>query len=96
MKYKVTSQAKTDLIEIWEFTKDKWSVQQADHYYQNIIDKLDNISKHPNIGKSYDQLRNGYRGLPVKSHIIFYKVDHNNTNEIIRILHQSMDIEHRL
>ena len=96
MKYKITSQAKSDLIEIWEYTKNKWSIKQADLYYQKITDKFNNINQHPNIGKSYDQLRSGYRGLPVKSHIIFYRIDHNNIIEIIRVLHQSMDIEQRL
>jgi len=32
----------------------------------------------------------------VKSHIIFYKKSRNNIVEIIRVLHQRMDIENRI
>jgi len=47
------------------------------------------------IGKSVDHIRNGYRISYVKSHIIFYKIGDVNNLEIIRILHQSMDVENQ-
>lgn len=96
MNYRVSSQAKSDLIDIWEYTKGKWSLKKADEYYQNIITKFTELSIHPNLGKSYNHLREGYQGLPIKSHIIFYKTSENNSVEIIRILHQRMDVESRL
>jgi len=96
MKYKISSKARLDLIGIWEFTSENWSVQQADRYYQIIIDKITGICSNPDIGKKYNDLRKGYHGVLVKSHIIFYRIAEPNSIEIIRILHQRMDYKNRL
>lgn len=71
MNYNISTKARLDLISIWEFTKENWSVQQADRYYQIIVDKFLEISSRPELGKNYDDLRSDYRGVNVKSHIIF-------------------------
>ena len=42
-----------------------------------------------------ENIRKDYRTTKVKSSIIFYRVL-NDTVEIIRILHERMDIENRL
>jgi toxin ParE1/3/4 len=96
MNYSISSKARLDLIGIWEFTKDYWSVHQADRYYQIIVDKFLEISSNPNMGKSYDDLRSGYRGVNVKSHIIFYRISDEKSIEIVRILHQRMDFKSRM
>lgn len=43
-----------------------------------------------------EHIRKGYRASKVKSHLVFYKICDENTIEVIRILHQRMDIENRL
>ncbi|MEO1049869.1 MAG: type II toxin-antitoxin system RelE/ParE family toxin [Bacteroidota bacterium] len=96
MSYKISAKAKVDLIDIWEFTNKRWSQEQADRYYQIIIDTITEAAKTPDIGKSYDNLRSGYRGVVAKAHIIFYKIKHQHQIEIIRILHQRMDFQNRL
>lgn len=42
-----------------------------------------------------DHVRKGYRASKVKSHLIFYRIT-NDIVEIIRILHERMDIDNRL
>ncbi|MGL1886217.1 MAG: type II toxin-antitoxin system RelE/ParE family toxin [Reichenbachiella sp.] len=96
MKYSISSKARIDLIGIWEFTKENWSIQQADNYYQIIIDRFSDISSQPSLGKNYNDLRAGYRVINVKSHVIFYKTTKGNSIEIIRILHQRMDYKSRI
>ncbi|HEB61746.1 MAG TPA: type II toxin-antitoxin system RelE/ParE family toxin [Bacteroidetes bacterium] len=96
MKCKISEKAREDLISIWEYTFENWSLNQADRYYQIIIDKFDEICSKPDIGKSYETLRKGYWGAIVKSHIIFYRLKSKNEIEIIRILHQRMDLKSRL
>lgn len=41
-------------------------------------------------------VKEGYRASEVKSHLIFYKTGIDNIVEVVRILHQRMDIENRL
>ena len=42
-----------------------------------------------------EHIRKGYRASKIKSHLIFYRAL-NDRIEVIRILHERMDIENRL
>lgn len=95
LPYIISTKAVSDLEEIWLYTVEKWSVAQADRYYSLVIDEIDHICKNVNTGKSMDHVRKGYRASKIKSHLIFYRVI-NDTVEIIRILHERMDIDSRL
>jgi len=46
---------------------------------------------------TYKYIKKGYFRSRVKSHFIFYRINlKRNKIEIIRILHQQMDVENRL
>ena len=95
LSFVISKRAISDLEEIWLYTVEKWSIEQADRYYNLIFDEITYICKNINAGKSMEHVRKGYRASKVKSHYIFYRVL-NDTIEIIRILHERMDIENRL
>jgi len=57
---------------------------------------MEYISENYESGKSLEHIRKGYRSSKVKSHLIFYRKSKRSTVEIIRILHQRMDIENHL
>jgi len=96
MKLKISQKAQEDLINIWEYTYKNWSLIQADRYYQIIINCINEVRKQPDLGKNYGFIRNGYRANKVKSHIVFYRLTSEDEIEIIRILHQRMDLKNRL
>ena len=96
MKYEISEKANEDIENIWLFTYENWSQEQADRYYNLIMDEIEFISENFESGISRDYLRKGYRSTKVKSHIIFYKKSSKNIVEIIRVLHQKMDVENRL
>jgi toxin ParE1/3/4 len=89
--FKITNAAVIDLENIWVFTKKTWTELQADRYYQLIVDEIQFIVKNPFLGTQYEQIRAGYRASKVKSHLIFYKLQHDQV-EIIRILHMRMNL----
>lgn len=61
------------------------------------MDEIEHLASNPESGKDYSKVRQGYYCSQVKSHLIFYKINRKKKNlEIIRILHQRMDIESRL
>jgi len=95
LPYVISKKAVSDLEEIWLYTVKKWSVEQADRYYNLIFDEINFICANINTGKSMEYIRKGYRAAKVKSHLIFYRII-NETVEIIRILHERMDIPNRL
>ena len=97
MNYKISTEASYDLEKIWLYTFENWSQEQADRYYNLIIDEIEYLCLKPNSGKDASHIRKGYYSTKIKSHLIFYKVNHQEEMlEIIRILHQVMDIESHL
>ena len=96
MRYSISEKANQDIEKIWLYTFENWSLEQADRYYNLILDEIEFISDNFECGKSVDHIKKGYRASKVKSHIIFYKKSKRNIVEIIRVLHQKMDIENRI
>lgn len=97
MKYKISIEAKNDIEKIWLYTFENWSLEQADRYFDLIMDEIEYIAEDPASGKNFSDVRKGYMRTRIKSHFIFYKVNKKlNEVEIIRVLHQRMDIENRL
>jgi len=95
-KYRMSKQAIADLNDIWLYTLNKWSKEQADRYYNLIINEIEFAADNFMAGKSLEPTRKNYRVTKVKSHLIFYKKAQDDIIEIVRILHQRMDIKKRL
>jgi len=97
MKYRISKEALNDLEILWLHTFETWSLEQADRYLNLLMDEIEYLTVNPKSGKDYSHIRKGYFRSRVKSHFIFYKINlKDNVLEIIRILHQQMDIESRL
>lgn len=97
MNIKISNEARFDLENIWLYTFETWSVEQGDRYYNLILDEIEYLTKNPTSGKNYSHIRKNYYRTKVKSHFIFYRINLRKSEiEIIRILHQQMDIESRL
>jgi len=97
MSYKISVKASEDIENIWLYTFENWSLKQADRYINLIFDEIEYLANNSNSGKNFNHIRKNYRCSKVKSHLIFYRfIDKQNDIEIIRILHQRMDIENRL
>ncbi len=95
LPFLISFEALSDLDEIWLYTFQNWSAEQANRYYELIFEVINNICMDPDSGKQMSHIRKGYRVSKVKSHLIFYKVE-KEVIEVIRILHKRMDIENRL
>ena len=95
-KYKLTNKAVEDLTKIWDYTFDKWSEQQADKYYNMLLNNCQEIAENPDLGKNYDGIKNELFGLKANRHIIFYRKLHNKPIEITRFLHERMDLKKRI
>jgi len=97
MIFKLSNEAKNDLENIWLYTFENWSTEQADRYVNLIIDEIEYLSLKPESGLNFGNIRKGYFRSKVKSHFIFYKINTKREElEIVRILHERMDIESHL
>jgi toxin ParE1/3/4 len=95
-KYELTNKAVEDLNKIWNYTFDSWSEYQADKYYEMLLNSCQDIANNPELGKNYAGITSELSGLKVNKHIIFYRKSTDNLIEIIRILHEQMDLENRI
>ena len=94
LKYELSNLALNDLEEIWKYTIDNWSSNQANKYYEIILNEISKICQNPEIGRSMDRIVNTHRLRQIQSHIIVNKIK----EELIlvdRILHKRMDIKSR-
>lgn len=71
MPLSISISAQRDLEEIWLFTFLKWSQEQADYYMSLFYEALANLESFPELGKDISYIKDGYRYLSVKSHLIF-------------------------
>ena len=94
--YKFTKKAVEDLTQIWVYTCDKWSENQADRYYRMLLDNCGDLADNPDSGKIYSEVATDLWGRNAGRHIIFYRRVENGDIEIIRILHGQMDLKHRI
>ena len=91
-KYHLTNKAVQDLNEIWTYTVEKWSESQADAYYRDLIEAIQDVAEHPTyLDRKYDEILIGLYCHKCNKHLIFYHLVDEEV-EIIRILHNKMDI----
>ena len=95
-EYIITEKALEDINNIWIYTAENWSVEQADRYYNLIIDEIEYIVENLNMAIEVGKIRKSYKYSKVKSHLIFFKKEKTNEIEVVRVLHEGMDIANRL
>ena len=95
-EYIISEKAVEDLNNIWIYTAENWSVEQANRYYKLIIDEIDFVAENFETMLDFRSIRKDYRYSKVKSHLIFCKQVENTEMEVVRILHEKMDIKNRI
>ena len=95
-KFELTKKAVEDLADIWNYTYENWSENQADKYYNLLIESFKEIANKPNLGKNYSGIIEKLKGLRVGRHIVFYREIDERKIQIIRILHEQMDLKNRI
>ena len=95
-KVLLRQKAVEDLNDIWNYTAKKWSEVQADKYYAAIQLAFTRIAQNQSLGKPYDDIKEHLLGYKSGKHIIFYRLISPDNMEVIRILHERMDLQSRL
>lgn len=93
--YRLTPQAERDLEDIWAYTFRVWSAKQADQYHADLIVAIERLTRGERVGRNVDELRPDYLKYTVGQHVLFYRLSAHHL-DVIRILHQRMDIPTRL
>ena len=67
VNYKLSKEAQNDLEQIWLYTLENCSIDQADRYLNLLIDEMEYLCLKPNSGFNFDLIRTGYWRAKVKS-----------------------------
>lgn len=76
-EYKLTNEAKNDLIRIHHYGIEKFGMNQADKYFESFFESFDIIAKRPFSYESVDYIKKGYRRCVCGVDSIYYKINEN-------------------
>ncbi len=96
MRVLLSAAARRDLSGIWTYSAKRWDEAQADRYVRQFADSFDGLARGTLKGRNAKDIRTGYFKLAVGSHLVFYRMGAAGVIEVVRILHQRMDIDRHL
>jgi len=84
-KYRLSNNAKEDLIRIHHYGVKTFGLKQADKYFNSFFKYFDIIAQRPLSFESVDYIRKGYRRCVCGSDSIYYKIS-DGVVEIMTII----------
>jgi toxin ParE1/3/4 len=84
-KYRLSNEAKDDLIRIHHYGVKKFGMIQADEYFESFYEYFDIITQRPFSFESVDFIKKGYRRCVCGSDSIYYRLN-DDTVEIMAIV----------
>ena len=85
VRYRISNEAKEDLIRIHHYGIEKFGVTQADKYFDSFFEYFDIVAQRPFSFESVDYIKTGYRRCVCGSDSIFYRLN-NGVVEIMAIV----------
>jgi len=90
-RYCIAVSASKDLNEISEYFMNR-NVEAGERLITEFNRKCQNLVQFPNIGRSYDHISPGLRGMPLQGYIIIYEVT-DDTVTILHVVNGRQDLE---
>ena len=84
-KYRLSNEAKGDLIRIHHYGVENFGTSQADKYFNSFFEYFDIIAQRPFSFESVDYIKKGYRRCVCGVDSIYYRIE-NGTVEIMAII----------
>ena len=84
--YRLSQEAKEDLIRIHHYGLEKFGVSQADKYIDQFFQHFDIITRSPYSFESVGHIKPGYRRCPCGADSIYYRIGHDGVIEIMTIV----------
>jgi toxin ParE1/3/4 len=73
--YRLSNEAKEDLIRIHHYGIEKFGMTQADKYFDSFFEYFDLIAQRPFSFESVDYIKPGYRRCVCGSDSIYYRIN---------------------
>jgi toxin ParE1/3/4 len=89
--YIIAPEAISDLEQIIDYLAMD-NIGRGENFLDEFNKKCRYLTQFPMMGRTYREIRSYLRGLPMKNHIIFYRVL-NDGLEIMRVVQANRDLE---
>ena len=76
-KYRLSNEAKNDLIRIHHYGVEKFGTTQADLYFESFFTHFDSIAERPFSFESVDYIKPGYRRCFCGVDSIYFRINKN-------------------
>lgn len=83
--YKLSNEARSDLIEIARYGDEHFGTEQSDRYRDRFKRHFELLARQPTLFPAVDHIRVGYRRSVCGVHSVYYRID-EETVEIMRII----------
>ena len=87
--YRLLRRARADVLEIADYTAERWSEQQAERYVTQLFSAFQRLVDQPELRRLYREIPPYWRALE-GSHAIFYRIADDGELIIVRVLHAQM------
>lgn len=76
-KYRLSNEAKNDLIRSYQYGVKKFGMTQADKYFESFFKYFDIIAERPFSFETVDYIKKGYRSCVCRADSIYFKINEN-------------------
>ena len=90
-KYKLSNEAKNNLIRIHHYGIEKFGTAQADKYFESFFEYFDIIAERPFSFESVDCIKKGYRCYVCGIDSIYYKINENIVEIMVIVGRQDLN-----
>lgn len=83
--YKLSNEARADLVEIARHGDEYFGVAQSDHYRDRLAQHFELLARQPFLFPAVEHIRSGYRRSVCGAHAVYYRVTDSGV-EIMRLI----------
>lgn len=89
-RYRLTPRAIADLDDIWRYTAEIWSIEQADHYVDELVSVFETIAMMPSLARERSEFDPPVRIHTHEKHLVIYTAQDDHV-AILRLLGGQQD-----
>jgi toxin ParE1/3/4 len=89
LKAVIRPKSQRDLRDIWSFTRETWSREQANRYLAKLNGAIAELRKRPALGRPSDDVSPGLLRRNAERHVIYFRILGDQLL-VVRVLHDSM------
>ena len=95
-KYRLSNEAKNDLIRIHHYGVEKFGMRQADKYFESFFEYFEIIAQRPFSFESVDYIKKGYRRCVCGVDSIYFRINSDIVEIMLIVGKQDLNENYRL